>query len=68
MDSDPDPGSDIRPRNGYGNDWGSKFIFESEFMQFEQVLCSTMLPLDLEFKSESVSESVSHNVIKLFRT
>ena len=64
MDSDPDPGSDIRPRYGYGNDWESKFIFE-------HVLYSTMLPLGLESKSESVSESVSHNVInviKPFRT
>ena len=29
-DSDPDPGSDMHPRNGNSNDWGSAFILESE--------------------------------------
>ena len=24
MDSDPDPGTDFRPKHGYNNDWGSR--------------------------------------------
>ena len=43
-DSDPDPGADIHPKNGYSNDQGSRSRLnsESESVQWKQLLSSTM--------------------------
>ena len=44
MDSDPDASMDVHPKNGYSNDResGSGLESESESMQWEHFLCSTM--------------------------
>ena len=38
-DSDPDPGMDAHPKNGYSNHKGSGFVLESEskFVQWDSV-------------------------------
>ena len=50
---DPDPGMDIRPKNGYSNNLesGSRLESESESIWREKFLYSTMQPLGLESKS-----------------
>ena len=56
--------TDIHPNNGYSNNWGSGSRLESESVQLEQFLYSTMQPLALESESESVPESMTGNVNK----
>ena len=59
--SDPDPDTDICPKNGYSNDQGSRSGLKS--MQWEKFLYSTMQPSGLNSEFESVSESVSAMLI-----